>query len=106
MSRMQLMALVGLCFELCVSTSLAQNQAPPQTVVTPPPTAAPPAANPANVASPDAIITVAYDLNENEIARHTEQWDNLQQTINTYETKIYAKYIMPLVMRLNSYQLI
>ncbi len=62
MSRMQLMALVGLCFELCVSTSLAQNQAPPQTVVTPPPTAAPPAANPADVASPDAIIAVAYDV--------------------------------------------
>jgi len=102
---MQLMALVGLCFELCVSTSLAQNQAPPQTVVTPPPTAAPPAANPANVASPDAIIAVAYDLIENEIARHTEQWGNILQAFSTYESRHDAKDVMPFARGINSFQL-
>jgi hypothetical protein len=59
---MQLMVLVGLYFVVCVSTSLAQNQAPARTGVTPPPTAAPPAANPLDVASPDAIIAAAYDV--------------------------------------------
>jgi len=105
MSRMQLMALVGLCFELCVSTSLAQNQAPPQTVVTPPPTAAPPAANPADVASPDAIIAVAYDVIENEIARHTEQWGNILQAFSTYESRHDAKDVMPFARGINSFQL-
>jgi len=62
MSRMQRMAVVGLYFVLSVSASFAQNQAPPRTVATPPPTAAPPAANPVDVASPDAIIAAIYDV--------------------------------------------
>jgi hypothetical protein len=45
-----------------VSTSFGQNQAPPQTDVTVQPTAATPAANTADVASPDAIIAAAYDV--------------------------------------------
>jgi len=59
---MQRMAVVGLCFVLSVSTSFGQNQAPPRTVVTPPPTATPPVANREDVASPDAIIAAAYDV--------------------------------------------
>jgi len=62
MSRMQCMAAVGLCFLLGVSASFGQNQAPPRTVVTAPPAAATPAANPADVASPDAIIAALYHV--------------------------------------------
>ena len=63
MSQMQRMAVVGLCFLSSVSTSFAQNQAPPRTVdVAPPIAATPAAANPADVASPDAIIAAAYDV--------------------------------------------
>jgi len=50
MSRMQRMAVVGLCFVLSVSASFGQNQALPRTVVAPPPTATPPVANPVDVA--------------------------------------------------------
>jgi hypothetical protein len=62
MSRMQRMAVVGLCFLSSVTTSFGQNQAPPRTVDVAPPIAATPAANPADVASPDAIIAAAYDV--------------------------------------------
>jgi hypothetical protein len=62
MSRMQRTAVVGLYLLFSVSTSFGQNQAPPQTDVTVQPTAATPAANTADVASPDAIIAAAYDV--------------------------------------------
>jgi hypothetical protein len=77
MPRMQRVALVGLYFILCVSTSFAQDQAPPRTVVTPPPTAAPPAANQADVTSPDAIIAAAYDVISGP-AGQKRDWDRMR----------------------------
>jgi hypothetical protein len=61
MSRMQRMALLGLCFVLTAGASFGQNQAPPRPVVVPQPTAAPPVAHRVDVTSPDATIAAAYD---------------------------------------------
>jgi hypothetical protein len=71
------MASVGLFFILTVSASLAQNQAPPRSVATPPQVPAPPAANPVDVTSPDAIIAAAYDVISGS-AGQKRDWDRMR----------------------------
>ena len=60
MSKMQRVALLGLCLLLSAGASSAQNQAPPQAPVAPAAAAA--AASQADVASPDAILVAVYDV--------------------------------------------
>jgi hypothetical protein len=78
-SRVQRAALVALCFLLSAGASFAQGQAQAST---PPPTATPdkpavPAANPADVASPDAIMAATYDVISGP-AGQKRDWDRMR----------------------------
>jgi hypothetical protein len=75
MSRMQRMALLGLCFLLSASAGSAQNQAQKEVPVTPAPAA--PAAKQEDVASPDAIIAAAYDVISGP-AGQKRDWDRMR----------------------------
>jgi hypothetical protein len=61
MTRLRRLILAGLCCLLTAGGNYAQNQAPKAAVAAPPAEAAP-AANPADVSSPDAILTAVYDV--------------------------------------------
>ncbi len=75
MSKMQRMALLGLCLLLSAGASWEQNQAPPQAPV--PPAAAAPAAKQADVASPDAILVAVYDVISGP-AGQKRDWDRMR----------------------------
>jgi hypothetical protein len=75
MSRMQRVALLGLCFLLCAGAGSAQNQAQTEVPVTPAPVAL--AAKQEDVASPDAIIAAAYDVISGP-AGQKRDWDRMR----------------------------
>lgn len=74
MSQLQRMVLLGLSFLLIASAGSAQTQAGPQAPAT---QAAAPAANPADVASPDAIIHAVYDVISGG-AGQKRDWDRMR----------------------------
>jgi hypothetical protein len=75
MSQMQRMVLLGLSLLLSVSASSAQKQAQTQVPVTPAPAAS--AANPTDVASPDAILAATYDVISGP-AGQKRDWDRMR----------------------------
>jgi hypothetical protein len=63
MCRVQRLSVAGLFFLLLsASASFGQNQTKPQTTVSSPAAQATPAANPADVSSPNAILLAVYDV--------------------------------------------
>ncbi len=74
MSKMQRVALMGLCLLMSAGASSAQNQAPPQAPVAP---VAAPAANRVDVASPDAIMAEVYDVISGR-AGQKRDWDRMR----------------------------
>jgi hypothetical protein len=77
MSQMDRMALLGLCLLLSAGASSAQNQAPPPVSIPPVAASAAPAANPADVASPDAIMAAVYDVISGP-AGQKRDWDRMR----------------------------
>jgi hypothetical protein len=75
MSLMQRMALFGLCLLLTAGAGSAQNQAPPPVSIAP--AAAVPAANPTDVASPDAIMAEVYDVISGTAGKKRD-WDRMR----------------------------
>ena len=71
MSQVKRVALLGLCLLLSAGASSAQNQAPVA------PAAAAPAANRADVASPDAILSAVYDVISGP-AGQKRDWDRMR----------------------------
>lgn len=61
MTRLRRLILAGLCCLLTAGANYAQNQAP-KPATQPPAAESAPAANPADVSSPDAILTAVYDV--------------------------------------------
>ena len=77
MLRIERMGLIGLCFLLNGSAVFAQNQAPPRDAVAPQAATTTPAANPADVASPDAIIAAVYNVISGP-AGQKRDWDRMR----------------------------
>ena len=75
MRQMQRLILLGLCLALSAGASSAQSQAQPQAPVTQ--SAAAPAANQAEVASPDAIISSVYGVISGP-AGQKRDWDRMR----------------------------
>jgi hypothetical protein len=74
---MQHLAAVKLCLLLVASVCLAQNQTHPPAQTVPPPAATTPMANPADVASPDAIIAALYNVVSGP-AGQKRDWDRMR----------------------------
>ncbi len=74
MSELQRTALLGFCLLLSASAGSAQSQTQPQAPAT---TATAPAAKPADVASPDAIIAAVYDVISGP-AGQKRDWDRMR----------------------------
>lgn len=81
MSRMNRTVLGALGFVLVVATGFAQDQTKTQTPATPA-VAATPAANPADVASPDAIMAAVYDVISGP-AGQKRDWDRMRSLFYT-----------------------